>query len=264
MCLPGSVCGANVIERHPNFCGADATCHGPEGPMENRPCATNTDCAAQDRIATAIPIGRGPEGTTAAVDRLFVVVSDYQSDTADPTLTYTLQLRARSDPDPNEPNELYSPFQGEGATMLETLAKPATWSGGCVTGRLSYERDRDWFVLLNPCPGANCTFSVDYNVAAGPVEAYVFADGGWDNLTDLDPEADAANNSARSGSLGGTGDCLPSNRNLGNPMYIVVRDIDLNRDFDADQTYSVCFSGIRTGCNSPCIDEGGLCWYPDM
>lgn len=264
MCLPGSVCGANVIERHPNFCGADGTCHGPEGAMRNRRCADNGDCAAQDLISTAIPIGRGPGGTTSAIDRLFVVVSDFGSNAADPSLSYTLQIRTRADPDTHEPNELYNPFLStdEGGTREDTLAKVANWTGTCVTGTLSYERDRDWFVLPNPCPGTNCTFSVSYDVDAGPVEAYVYASGAWDNLTNLDPEADAASNPARSGSLGGSGDCLPSNSNLDDPIYIVVRDMDLNRDFSADQSYSVCFSGITAGCGAPCITEGGLCWYP--
>lgn len=264
MCLPGSVCGANVIERHPNFCGADGNCHGPEGAMRDRPCSTNTDCAPQDRITTSIPIGRGPNGTTSAVDRLFVVVSDFGSNASDPSLSYTLQVRTRSDPDANEPNEIYNPFlsQDEGGTQSDELIGSANWSGGCLTGSLSYERDRDWFVLPNPCFGTNCTFSVTYNIAAGPVEVIVDAEEAWDDITEFDSDEDPANNPARSATRGsGSGDCLPSNPNLPDFIHIVVRDLDYSRDASADQTYSVCFTGITAGCNAPCVDLGGACWY---
>jgi hypothetical protein len=265
MCLPGGACGANIIERHPNFCNLDdGHCRGPEGAMDNRECSGNADCAPQDRISTAIPIGRGPDAATpSAIDAVYVVVSDHGSDRADPSLSYTLQVRTRSDPDTNEPNERYTPFIGEGGTRVDELARPVAW-GGCLNGRISYERDRDWFVLPNPCPNANCTLSVTYNVSAGPIEAYATAQDAWDNLTDVDPDADESSNPSRSGSLGGGGDCLPSNANLDDPLYIVVRDIDLNRDFSADQTYQVCFGAITPGCSAPCIlPDGANCWYPD-
>lgn len=262
LCLAGGSCGANIIERHPDFCGGDGHCHGPTGAMRNRPCSVDTDCAPQNEISTAIPIGRNPTGAPSAIDRVYIIVSDFSADVADPGVEYTLTVRARRDPDTNEPNEVYNPLLNDDATpTAEGLATPASW-GGCISGRLSYERDQDVFLIPHPCPGTNCTLSMSYELGSGPVEIYSTTRSAWDNLTDLDPDSDSASNSSRSGSLGGAGDCLPANTRINDELQIVVRDIEINRDWSVDQTYRICFDTPTAGCNAPCVDVGGDCWYP--
>lgn len=262
LCLPGGVCGAAVLERHPDYCAADGHCRGTTGSMRSRPCEGDDDCAPQDRIATAIPIGRNPSGPPSAVDQIFVVVSDFQSNAADPSLSYDLRVRTRRDPDGNEPNEHYDPALAADGGSAE-MATAASW-GGCVSGQLSYERDQDWFSLPHPCPGTGgCTLRVTYEVDGGPVEVLAFARGAWDNLTDLDPDVDRESNSASSGTIGGAGDCLPANDNLDDPISVVVRDIDLVRDWSTEQSYRLCFDAPTPGCNAPCEVLGGQCWYPE-
>ncbi len=262
LCLPGGSCGATVIARAPDWCDR-GQCQGPLGAIPGTECAVHSDCGDQSHIATAIPIGRNPQGAPSAVDQLFIEVSDFRGGGRAPSLTYTLTVRTRSDPDVNEPNERYNPLlSDESGTFARDLATPVG-ADGCLEGRLSYERDQDWFALPHPCPGTGgCTLRVNYSISSGPVEVLAFARGAWDNITEYSADSDPVSNTAHNGTRGGASECFPANDNLSDPIYVLVRDFDRLREWDPDQTYRICFETPDAGCNPPCQVLSGQCWYP--
>lgn len=279
MCLPGGVCGANIIERHPDFCNPDGTCLGPDGPLQNRPCANDGDCAQQDRIHTAIPLGRSPDPSSPSnMNQIFIVVSDFQTNAKDPSLTYDMRVRVRNDPDTNEPNELYTPFFARTTYECNEEDEEMCWYtpevdvglgnhiswGDCITGYLSYERDQDFYTLDgHPCSNdIGCTLRITHEVDGGPVEVYA-STSPYDNLARIDPNSDVDNNPPSSGTWGGSGDCLPANPHVSSRFRIMVRDLDYNRDFSADQRYRICFNVQSPTCTAPCAPGyDGTCYFP--
>lgn len=263
VCLPGGFCGVNIIERHPDFCGADRTCHGPSCPMINRPCTLDDDCAPQDRIATAVPLGRGPDASeTSTLDEVFIVVQDFRADQWSGMESYTLRLRTRDDPDEFEPNEIYHPLQVvDGPDVDVGLGQELQWNE-CAVGTLSYERDRDYFTLPHPCPDSpqGCMLRVDSVVGSGPVEVLANLDPYFD-LTRLGDGEDRDRWDERIGLAGGDEECLPVNGYMSDHLRLMVRDLEPNRDFAADQQYRICFSIENTDCVDPCVVSDGECFY---
>lgn len=263
VCLPGGLCGANIIERHPDFCGVDRTCHGPSGPAINRPCTTDEECAPQDRIATAIPLGRGPDPTEiVSLDHVYVVVQDFRADQWSGMEPYTLRLRTRDDPDDFEPNELYYPLQVvDGPSVDVGLGQELQWTE-CAEGTLSYERNRDFFTLPHPCPDSpnGCMLRVDSTLGSGPVEVLANM-GPYIDLTRLNSSDDRENWDPRVGLAGGEQECLPANSSMSDSLTLMVRDLEPNRDFSADQSYRICFSIENTDCVDPCVVVDGECFY---
>lgn len=267
VCLAGGVCGANVIERHPDSCGGEGTCHGPSGLLRERECASDADCAPQGSVHTAIPIGRGPDTTVDDVDELFVVVQDFASDTYSPTASYTLTVETRADPDASEPNERYTHLLTEDTEIERLRDLPTVSWGGCIEGAISYERDRDVFMLEgHPCPTSTegCTLRFTYDVGEGPVE-FVTESRQWDNFARIDIDADSDHNEARSGSWGGSAECIPANSRTPDRIAVTVRDLDYVRDFSADQHYRICFYVHSQSCSAPCaISEWtSECYFPE-
>ncbi len=265
LCLPGGSCGATVIERHPDFCGTSGHCHGPSGAMRNRECEVHTDCAQQGAIHTAIPLGRNPQPTTlSALDQVYVIVQDFQSNASAPGSMYTIRFRMRLDPDTNEPNEVYSPVLSQDSEDREFDGIPTLSWGSCAVGYLSYERDVDYFRVPHPCPGAppGCDVHIRYDVGAGPVDVLA-GTGFWEDIVEIGvrPDDDLASQPRRSGDFGGPGECVPANPRFRDPMLLGIRDLDIDRDFSMDQRYEICLVG-----SAPCTTWGcfigfeGNCW----
>jgi hypothetical protein len=263
MCLPGGVCGATVIERHPDFCHhSDGRCRGPGSTRLQQSCSNDSDCANQAEVHTAIPLGRNPNPSEiTAIDQLFVVVSDYQNDEASPN-RYSLTLRARNDPDPNEPNEVYNPWLSQDLNPNgRDMAVNASW-GSCVTGRISYEYDQDWFELPHPCPSSRCTIRIRSTLQGGRVDFRGRIDT-WGDFLVPESSDDNDNNGAIDETFGGNNRCAPADRRSPDRYFVVIRDQVPVRDYEPGQSYNICFFA-DAGCTSPCEPRGeDLCNFAE-
>jgi hypothetical protein len=198
------------------------------------------------------------------LDQVFVVVQDFQADERAPMDTYTLRLRTRNDPDENEPNEAYHPLHVlDGPDVDVDLGEELEWSE-CASGTLAYENDRDFFTLPHPCPDNpnGCTLRVESIIGPGPVEVLANL-GPYGDLTRLGESGDLDVWEDRTSIAGGNAECLPANSYMADPLRLVVRDLEPNRDFAADQPYLICFHIEHNYCAPPCVESGadGQCFY---
>ncbi|MEM1348821.1 MAG: hypothetical protein AAGI01_09715, partial [Myxococcota bacterium] len=120
-CLPEGVCGANSVQRRYECRASFEECRRTETPPPN-----------QARTATPILDGNVPY--------LYVRVSDFQADAADPNTTYTLTLGVRPETDAGEPSNLFtnvlrrassSPDRQGIARAQDITVRDATAGGGC-------------------------------------------------------------------------------------------------------------------------------------
>ncbi len=258
VCLPGDVCGANVVQRRFHC------------PVSEAECAP-TQPAPPHVARVSAPL----DGD----DLIYVMVSDFQSNGSAPKNNYSLRVRVRQEPDANEPNNLYHhdpradiPAQRQPATAIPVndctqgvcCAAGGTW----VQGMLSYDGDIDWFSYPHPCPGQDCTLRLNYTTDAGPVDFVVSVHTGdaiWFSAFDV---TERESQSAKSGALGGAeaGDsCFYAYQgHTATPTYnyrISVRDLLLfardgmamptSRDWSVTQSYRLCLEKVANVCSEP-------------
>jgi hypothetical protein len=266
VCLPEGVCGANVVQRR----------------YECRPNLDECDPSGTpppNRARVSMPLRNIPY--------VYLRVSDFQADGAEPGTTYTLRASVRNDPDLNEPSEVFTnslrdeiPVRASQSIATEIPVHDATIGQGCdeskwVTGYLAYENDLDFYTYTHPCPGEDCTMRLRYDTQAGPVDFVVNIYRGsslW--FTAFDNE-ELANQAAFSGALGGLesgglsgdGRCYyayqgHTSNNGDFRYYVVVRDLfDLfsddatirpdSRDWDEGQRYRFCVEKVSNVCEEP-------------
>jgi hypothetical protein len=273
-CLPSGVCGATETERHYRVAAIPSTVSGP--PLENK-------------ASLSAPL--------FGDDVVYLRVGDYQSDGGDATALYTLRVRIRSDPDPNDrsatPNNLYANLlNNDNFPVKESLARAATLpvhdctTGDCcsaasawITGAISYQNDVDWFKYSHPCPCKDCLLKLYYQVGTGPVDHGVYLYRGQSRWFTFNIAGTGAH---------GDGECLYayqghcSNCNAGvasgttecSTYYIAIRDYlgegELSQDvigtasrWSSDQTYRICLEKYFEGCQTPCkVANDGTCTSP--
>lgn len=259
-CLPEGHCGANYTQRRY------------ECPPRLTECAPGATPPPMNGARVAAPL----RGETV----VYLRVSDYQSDGSAPDTPYRLSVRVRSDPDANETNNLYTsdiqnplPVDAHRSFAVEVPVHDCTAGDCCgggtwTTGSIGYEFDLDWFKYQHPCPGADCTMRLHYQVDGGPVDVVmnIFRGGSlWFSAYDVSEEPMQA---GMSGTLGGTtaaDTCFYAyNGHNGDPFWYYVMARDLNqlysdeenirpesKDWDANQTYSFCVEKIANVCSVP-------------
>jgi hypothetical protein len=99
-------------------------------------------------------------------------------------------------------------------------------------------------------------------IGSGPVEVLANM-GPYDDLTRLGEGVDRDVWEERFGLAGGNAECLPANSYMADPLRLMIRDLEPNRDFAADQPYRICFFVESARCTSPCVVSGadGQCYY---
>lgn len=263
LCLPEGRCGANVIQRR----------------YTPPPAPANPG-------TTAPPPNRAVVSTPLFNDEvIYLRVADFQSDGADRGVPYRVRVRVRTDPDANEPSNVYAPtlladfpigIQTAAArpvpvhdctTTLEhpdpDCCGPDTW----ISGALSYENDLDFYRYDHPCPGEDCNLRVVYELDGGPVD-FVFSVYRESSLWFggvFGASAEAATQPANSGAWGGTSSCYYAFAgHAGEPYHyhLAVRDLADTRDWDADQGYRFCVERVSTACEAPCVVYEDGCGAP--
>lgn len=265
VCLPNGQCGANKTQRR-YYC-----------PPRLAECMPNPTTPPQpNRARLSAPL--------AGEDVVYLRVGDFQGNGAAPDTPYTLTVRVRQDPDANEVNNLYTneiqnplPINVHQSFAVDVPVHDCTAGDCCnggnmITGSIGYEFDLDWYRYDHPCPGADCTVRVNYQVDGGPVDTVMnifFGDNLWFTAYDIDEQPTQA---ARSGALGGTtaGDsCFYAFNGHGNDYYILVRDLNAlysneedirpeSKDWDSNQTYSFCVEKVSNTCSVPPCSTGML------
>lgn len=260
-CLPEGVCGANIIQRRYECKPSLDECK-PDQPAPKNLAKLSSPLFGQNFI--------------------YLRVSDFQSNGADPGALYTLRAKIRLETDANEPNNVFTnvvpeniPVNAHQALSTEIPVHDCT-NGDCcdgstwVEGNLGYEGDLDWFRYKHPCPGEDCTMRFVYDVAAGPVDfvTNIYRDQQlW--FTGFDIE-ELPNQTAKSGALGGTtaqDRCFYAYQKHTSNMsdfyyYVVVRDLfglysdkatvdPSTREFAPDQRYRFCVEKIANSCLEP-------------
>lgn len=264
VCLPDGKCGANQTQRK-YYC--------------------------PPRLAECMPSATPPQPNEARLSApikgdsvVFLRVGDFQSNGAAPDVPYTFTVRVRQDPDTNEANNLYTneiqnplPVGAHQSFAVDVPVHDCTAGDCCtganmITGNIGYEFDLDWYRYQHPCPGADCTVRVNYQVDGGPVDVVMnlfHGDNLWFTAYDIQ---ERPTQQAISGALGGTtaGDsCFYAFNGHGNDYYLLARDLNAlysdeenirpeSKDWDSDQTYSFCVEKVSNTCSVPPCSTGML------
>ena len=144
---------------------------------------------------------------------------------------------------------------------MKSRARPLVL-GTQATSRIGYERDRDYYVLNHPCPGADCTLSVTYGTTGpSPVSftyQVILADNG--NLVagwPADPMTRKAVNDKVPDTVfagAGSGQCFYASKKFTGPYYFFVSDLlkygGPKRDIGTTYTFTV--NKIMDGCSDAC------------
>lgn len=239
VCLPGEVCGANQAVRSYRPVPVPDPVVGSPPPNQ-----ATLSAPILDRDA-----------------RLYLRVSDFQADGGDPSGTYRLRVTARTDPDAQEPNNL---FFNRLLEETRELTQPATASPlpacpATAVGSLGYQNDVDWWTFPKTCPeGADCPLELEMTFANGAVEtaAVVISDAGRGDRFSRDLPAGFAGTL-----IGGPTFCGYQFRGDSGPYFVSIFDVDetpedlelSGRDWDPDQPYTICYRAPATaGCPAPC------------
>lgn len=264
VCLPEGVCGANQTQRS-YYC-----------PPRLAECMPSSTPPRANEAKLSAPI----KGESV----VYLRVGDFQGNGAAPDVPYTFTVRVREDPDTNEVNNLYTneiqnplPVDAHQSFAVDVPVHDCTAGDCCdaskmVTGNIGYEFDLDWYRYDHPCPGADCTVRVNYQVDAGPVDVVMnifHGDSLWFTAYDI---SEQPMQSAISGALGGTtaGDsCFYAFNGHGNDYYILARDLNAlypddenirpeSKDWNSDQNYSFCVEKVSNTCSVPPCSTGML------
>lgn len=257
-CLQEGICGATEIQRNYQVATIPGQISAPPPPNEAK---------------IAAPLLGG--------SAVYIRVSDFQSNGADPNANYTLRVRIRNDPDVNEPSNVYTNqlIGGLPAKAHQELAtgipihdctdpvndccNDGTW----ISGNIGYENDLDWFRYQHPCPGENCMVRILYESDPGPVDMLMAVYRGSSLWFDgMIPVSEQESNSSKKGAYGGLGasdECFYAYQaHQGEPFfyYVLMRDLADVRDWDSDQEYRFCVEKIGLGCLEPCVEyEDNVC-----
>ncbi len=274
VCLPSGVCGATETERHYRAAAVPDNISGP--PPANR-------------VNLSAPL--------FGDNVVYLRVSDYQSDGGDASVLYTLNVRIRQDPDPNDraavPNNLYANvLNNDNFPVEESFPRAVRLpvhdcaAGDCcagsaswVTGAISYQNDVDWFRYAHPCPCEDCLLTLHYRVDDGPVEhgLYLYQNA-YHPFFSFRIEGSAAFGDdeclyAYQGHCGSCDTAAGESTDC-STYYIAIRDylgegelaqevIGTATRWSADQSYQICLEKVFDGCQSPCeVAEDGTCTSP--
>ncbi|MFO0746693.1 MAG: vWA domain-containing protein [Myxococcota bacterium] len=274
-CLPDGFCAGAGVCLPEGDCGANVVQHRFEPP------------AAPANPATVAP---PPHKATVTAplfgdDLVYLRVADFQSDAGDPTVSYKLRARVRTEPDQNEPSNVYAPtLLADFPVPIQAAASKPIPVHDCTTsaehptadccgadtwieGELSYENDLDFYRYDHPCAGEDCNLRIVYQFDGGPVD-FVLSVYEGDSLWFggvAGASAEAASQPAINGAYGGANACFYAySGHEGDPFhyYVGIRDLADVRDWSADQHYRFCVERTSRSCASPCkLYENG-CGQP--
>lgn len=257
-CLPGGVCGANIISR--------------------TSAALETSDPEYDPGAPETPGNIKAGAPLFGVDSIYVVVEDYKGDSLSVDHAYSLTVRIAKDTDPNENTSVYlnapmvrdeddslnlGPHQDLAVTVPveDCVANPDSCCTGAnwTSGAISYTFDQDWFRYDHPCPESDCSLMIYYEVAAGPTDVmmsiYLGSSVWYDTI--IEPISDTGDQSAKS-DIYGDDKCLYAYRdhseyyfNVRDTIYVDEGDAENDGiwDWDRDQTYRFCIAKYQDTCN---------------
>lgn len=273
VCLPNDRCGATETERHYRVAAIPDTINGP--PPENR-------------VRLSAPL--------FGDNIVYLRVADYQSDGGDASVRYTLRVRIRQDPDPNDraavPNNLYAnslnnknfPVEESYPRAVSLPVHDCTTGDCCegaaswVTGTISYQNDVDWFKVAHPCPCEDCLLKLYYQVDDGPVEhgLYLYRnDWVWFSF-DIEGTGAFGDDECLYAYQGHCYNCDIAAGEVPEctTYYIAIRDylgeeelaqeiIGTASHWSSDQSYRICLEKYFDGCQSPCeVAQDGTCKAP--
>lgn len=279
----------------PRTCGHDLDCEG-----VGNLCTGNGQCAGAgvclpdglcgaNLLVEIAPVGVTDQLTLSAplrdLDEVWVTVADHQGD-AWMDGGYHLDIATRADPDPFEPNDVYTAGPPTSANSSRHDDRAAelpvhdcttgdccdadTWEEGFIASRY----DQDWFRYRHPCPGGDCMLRMHWRFDAGPVDVFTQVYRGTSLWFDfLTGTRELVHQNARAGEFGGltaSDECFYAyNGHNGNPYWyhLVLRDtVYVNSqdrqggswDWSADQGYGVCLEKLADSCFVPCtLTQGG-------
>lgn len=260
-CLPDGLCAGSGVCLPSGSCGADV--------VQRRFEPGDTAATTPHRAAFTAPLF----GDSV----VFLRVADFQSNGSARDVTYRLRVRIRTEPDANEPNNVYAPtLLADFPATIQTAASrpisvhdcttdgisepdccgPDTW----IEGYLSYENDLDFFHYTHPCPDEDCNLRIHYQLDAGPVDFVVNVYRGDDLWFGgvIGPRTESPTQSAMSGTYGGTSQCFyayqghTASESAPYSYHLGVRDLASVRDSSASQRYRLCVERVSRACDAPC------------
>lgn len=262
-------------ELYGNLCLPQGQCAGAGVCLPDETCAATTLLEVAEPGATNAVLSAPLVGT----DTAWLTVQDHRGD--DRTLaTYELDVRTLAEPDPREPDNVYtagpptSSDAGLHTARATTVPVHDCTLGDCcddttwVDGTLATAHDQDWFRYEHPCPGEDCMLRLHWRSDAGPADHFFQVWRGtrlW--FDQLAGTADLPAQAERFGTYGGLTDqdqCFYAYQgHNGSPYsyHLSVRDtIWVSRndpqggtwDWSAAQTYGFCLEKLAAGCESPC------------
>lgn len=224
---------------------------------------------------------------------LYVRVSSLGNRSGTPDTHYQLNVRVRTEPDANEPNNIFRsrpevslPFLGniERSTSISVQPSGACAGGsGWITGYISYEDDLDFYRFEHPCPGADCRLRMHFEVDPGPVTvaanlhpyAYLRPAGGSESGPVYENPVGGVSLVTGTGTRGdGPTECLAASAIhmsslAGDPAryYLVVGDeceggacTVQTRNSSTTQRYRMCLEIASSDCSAPCeVSTDGTC-----
>lgn len=216
----------------------------------------------------------------------YIRVADLGSDDYEYGRNYTLKITAKWDPDgakeldseyfPNrcllveDPQLKNEEWKLHVKQAITKIAAKTITLGTWYTGYLSYEGDIDFFKFANPCPNADCTLDIHYDVKCAPtsgaplrycqspkeVQNYM----GLEHLFTIRRDDDEAEGwtgkdfkGGTSGVFGpGSGQCVYSYKSHGaKPYYFTVEDMGTNY-WSLTCPYKFMIKKVADGCAAPC------------
>lgn len=291
------------INKGDNFClDKDCSPNATVGCPTEKACAGATSCLPNKFCGAehAFRVGRNKTtASTVLTSQLlihpgpwYVRVSDQQDDEYEHGRNYTVSIKVQMDPDGAKEldTELFADRCWLVANISEETRTEWEWKRHVVQaktkiaakqialdqwvqGYLSYEGDIDFYGLPNPCPGADCTLSIDYQPGPGcpssgaPLRHCQDANKlknamGLEFLYTIrrtDDEAEGwtgfSAKAGESGVWGADGSpplCVYSYKNHGSsPYYITVEDMGQNF-WSWSCYYRFRIRKVADGCASPC------------
>jgi hypothetical protein len=267
-----------------NLCLGDGFCAGagvclPDGVCGGHSLILDAPTAEPGQVALSAPLGGN--------GRWWLAVSEQRGDARAPEVPYALSARLARDPDPFEPNHVWTagPPRETDAGRHARRATPLTVHDcrppidplvepDCcdapedfTTGHLAFAWDQDWFRYDHPCPDQDCMVRIHLRADEGPVDmltqVWIGGDDLWyDGLLDTIDRPNQAAQSVVYGGLESTDECFYAYRGheARDGYAFSIRDtiwrgssdpLGGTWDWSRTQSYAVCVEVVADGCVAP-------------
>jgi hypothetical protein len=280
----------SCIDKGDTFC-SDADCAGAGAgtgcPVEKRcagaaVCLPTGNCGAEQVVRFHDGDSQSEASLKTAQPLVhpgpwYIRVTDHQNDEYLYGKNYTMQVKVQMDPDGNkEINSSYFPVLV--STSLESTVRKLNVDAAkakgtklsvpfTLSGYISYEKDKDWFLMNNPCPGGECTMTANFRTTGSGCPTGSGKDGGLEFVYELlrsngdtKDRFPGSPSVGQSGTFGGSSKCWLSRG--GGDYIFTVSDWGHN-NWSWTCGYEISVSIASSTCPvPPCAVYNGTCYVP--